>query len=82
MPARVAAVWPQINYPVGFGNHIEVMLDHHHAVAAVDEAVQDVDQFFDIGHVQADGGFVEHLQRVRRLLSTPRDVVAHLAQLS
>ena len=29
-----------------------------------DEAVQDVNELFDVGHVQADGGFVEYVERV------------------
>ena len=57
------------------------MLDHDHAVAAVNQAVQHLDQFLDVGHVQADRRLVEHVERVRRLHAAPRDVVAHLAQL-
>src|SRR5204863_1684325 len=31
-------------------------------VAGVDEAMQDADELFDIGHVQPDGGLVEHVK--------------------
>ena len=57
------------------------MFDHHHAVAAIDQAVQHLDEFFHIGHVQADRGFVQHIQGLWRLLAAPGDVVAHLGQL-
>jgi regulator of replication initiation timing len=57
------------------------VLDHHHAVAAVDQPVQHADQLLDVGHVQAHRRLVQHVQRVRRLLAAARDVVAHLGQL-
>ena len=44
------------------------------------QPVQHRDQLFDIGHVQAYRGLVEHVQRVRRLLAAAGDVVAHLAE--
>jgi hypothetical protein len=47
------------------------VLDHHHAVAAVHQAVQHADQLVHVGHVQAHGGLVQHIQRVRRLLAAP-----------
>jgi hypothetical protein len=72
---------PEVDHPVGFCHHVQVVLDHDHAVAAVDQAVQDADQALDVGHVQADRRLVEHVQRVRRLLTAPRHVVTHLAQL-
>ena len=76
-----SALGPQVDHPVGLGDHVQVVLDHHHAVAAGHQAVQHLDQAFHIGHVQADGGFVEHVERVQRFLAAPRHVVAHLAQL-
>ena len=58
-----AAFGPQVDDPIGFGDHVQVVLDHDHAVAAVDQAVQHADQLFDIGHVQAH----------RRLVVTAQD---------
>jgi DHA1 family inner membrane transport protein len=75
-----AAFGAQVDDPVGLGDHVEVVLDHHHAVAAVHQAVQHADELVHVGHVQAHGGLVQHIQRVRRLLAAP-DVVAHLGQL-
>jgi hypothetical protein len=49
----------QINHPIGFGDHVQVVFDGHHAVAAVDLAVQHADELFYVGHVQAEGGLVE-----------------------
>ena len=79
-PALAAAFGPEVDDPVGLGDHVQVVLDHDHAVAAVDQPVQHADQLLHVGHVQADGRLVQHVQRVRRLLAAARDVVAHLAQ--
>ena len=78
--AAAAAFRAHVDHPVGLGDDVEVVLDHDHAVAAIDQPVQHADQLCDVGHVQADGGFVEHVERVRRLVAAAADVVAHLAQ--
>ena len=78
-----AAVTPfgaQVDDPVGFGNHVEVVLDHKHAVAAIDEAVQHANELFDVAHVQAHGGFVQHVQRVRGFLAAFADIVFHFGE--
>jgi len=41
--------------------------DDDDAVAGIDQTVQHADQAFDVGHVQADGGFVENVDGVRLL---------------
>ena len=61
-PAFVPALRTQVDDPVGVGNHVEIVLYHDHGVAGVDQAVQHADEFFDVGHVQADGGFVEDVE--------------------
>ena len=63
--AAVAAFRAQIHDPVRFGHDVEVVFDDEHGVAGVDEAMEDVDEFFDVGHVQAHCRFVEHVERVR-----------------
>jgi hypothetical protein len=63
-PPPSAAFRAEVDDPVGFGHHVEVVLDHHHRVAAVDQAVQHADQLFDVGHVQADRRLVEDVERV------------------
>ena len=57
------------------------MFNHHHAVAGTDQPVQDLNEFFDVSHVQAHGWLVQHVQRVRRFLAAPGDVIAHFAEL-
>src|SRR5256885_12665742 len=57
------------------------MLDDDHAVARIHQAVQHTDELVHIGHVQAHRGFVQHIERVRRLVAAPGHVVAHLGQL-
>ena len=77
-PAAGAPFGPEIDYPVGFGDHVEVVLDDDHGIAAVDQPMQHPNQFVDVGHVQADGGLIEHVERLRRALSSTCQVVAHL----
>src|SRR6218665_2833447 len=79
-PALLAALGAEVDDPVGLGDHVQVMLYDHHAVAGIDQAVQHADQLVDIGHVQAHRGFVQHVEGVRRFLPPAGDVVAHLAQ--
>jgi hypothetical protein len=42
------------------------VLDHHHVLPASTSRCSTPDQLLDVGHVQADRGLVEHVQRVRR----------------
>ncbi len=62
--ACFAAFGTEIDDPVGIGDHIEVVLDHHDGVARVDEPVQHADQLLDVGHVQPDGRLVENVERL------------------
>ena len=39
-----------------------MVLDDDGGVAFVDEAVEDVDEAFHVGHVQADGGFFDEVE--------------------
>ncbi len=50
-------------------------------MTAVDQAVQYVDELFNVGHVQAYGRLVEHVERVWRFLAASRDVVSDFRQL-
>ena len=71
--AAVAALGSEVDDPVGLRHDVEVVLDHQHRVAGVDQAMQHADQLLDIGHVQADGRLVEDVERVR--------LGAHLGEL-
>ena len=42
--ALIAAFWTHINDPVGVANHIQVVLNHNHRVAAIDQPVHDGEQ--------------------------------------
>ena len=64
--AARAAFGTEVDEPVGFGDHVEVVLDDDDRVAGIDQPMQHANQFLDVGHVQTDGRFVEHVQRVLR----------------
>ena len=72
--AAGAALRPKIDDPIRLGHDVEVVLDHDHAVAGVHQPLQHLDEFLDVGHVQADGGFVQHIEGVLAL--APRDIDA------
>jgi hypothetical protein len=80
--ATIATLRPEVNDPIRFSNHIEVMLDHHHAVAAIDQAMQHANELVHVGHVQAHSGLVQHIQGMQCFVATARHVVAHLTELS
>ena len=62
-PAGLSALWPQVDDPVGGLDHIQVVLDDHHRVARVDEAVQHGQQPANVLEVQPGGRLVEQVQR-------------------
>ena len=72
--AAGAALGTQIDDPVRFRHDVEVVLDDDHRIAGVDQAMQHLQEFLDIGHVQADRRLVEHVERVLALAA--RDVQA------
>ena len=63
-PTLVAAFRAHVHDPVCIGNQIQVVLDHHHRVAGLHQAVQHADQLTDISHVQSDGRFIQNIERV------------------
>jgi hypothetical protein len=63
-PAAVSSLGPEVHDPVGLGDHVEVVLDQDDRVARVDQPVQHPDQLLHVGHVQADGRLVQHIQGV------------------
>jgi hypothetical protein len=47
---------------VGRLDHVEVVLDHHHRVAGVDQALQHLEQPADVLEVEPGGGLVEDVE--------------------
>ena len=52
---------------VGLREQIEVVLDHDHGVALVDDGLEQADEFLAVAQVQADGRFLEEVEVARRL---------------
>ena len=61
--AAVAALGPEVDDPVGRLDHVEVVLDHEHGVAGVDEPLQHAEQPAHVLEVQAGGRLVEDVDR-------------------
>ena len=62
-PAAVTAFGPEVDHPVGGLDDIQVVLDHHHGVARVPQAVQDMQQQADVVEMQAGGRFIQYVER-------------------
>src|ERR1700676_4243905 len=62
--AAVAAFGAQVDDPIRLGHDVEIVLDDDDRIAGIDQTVQDAQELFDIGHVQADRRFVKHIQGV------------------
>ena len=61
-PAVPPRARPDVDDVVGRAQHVEIVLDDEHGVAQVAQAAQHLDQPRVVGGMQADGGFVEHVQ--------------------
>src|SRR3979411_1752682 len=46
-----AAFGPEVDDPVGLLDHVHVVLDDQDCVAEIGEAIQDVEQFLDVGEM-------------------------------
>ena len=65
--AARAGFWPKIDNVIRLGDHTEIVLDHDHGVPFVHQAVEHVEKQFNVGHVQANGRFLQQIQCRSRL---------------
>src|SRR5687768_12801929 len=61
-PAAVAALGSEVDHPVGGLHHVHVVLDDHHRIARVAQAVQHFEQQLDVVEVQPSGGLVQYVK--------------------
>ena len=61
--AAVAALGAEIEDPVGGLDHFQIVLDHHHRVALIDQRVQHFQQLAHVLEMQPGGRLVEDIQR-------------------
>ena len=59
-----AALRADVDDPVGALDDVEVVLDHDHGVAGVDEPVEHGEELLHVLEVQAGGGLVEDVERL------------------
>jgi hypothetical protein len=64
LTAGGAGFGSEIEDPVGVGDEIKVVFDDDDGVSGIDEAMEDIEEESDIGHVKADGGFFEEKEVV------------------
>src|SRR4051794_15297088 len=61
--ALLAALRAEVDDVVGGLDHVQVVLDHHDAVALLDETVEHLEQALDVGEVQSRRRLVEDVER-------------------
>src|SRR5918996_4936316 len=59
--AVVTGARPEVDDPVGVGHDGQVVLDHDHRSAGVDEPIEQAEQLLDVGEVEAGGRLVENV---------------------
>ena len=64
--AAGAAFGAEVDDPVGRFDDVEIVLDHEHRVAPIDEAIEHAEQPADVVAVEAGGRLVEDVERVPR----------------
>lgn len=64
LPALDPAFGAQIDDPVCGFDDVEIMFDDDDAVALLDEAVENFEEFADIFEMQAGGGLVQNVERL------------------
>ena len=79
LAAAVAAFRPQVDDPVGGLDHLQIVLDHHHGVAGVDQLVQHFEQLGDVVEMQARRRLVEDVERAPG--GAPRQLLGELDAL-
>ena len=62
MAASFTRFRPQIEDVVGFSDHTEIVFDDNDGISVVNEAMQHIEEQFNVRHVQADGRFLEQIQ--------------------
>ena len=63
LAAAVAAFGAKVDHPVGGLDDVQIVLDHDHGVALLDQLVQHLQQLGDVVEVQAGGRLVQDVER-------------------
>ena len=59
LAAGVAPLRSQVDHPVGRGDDVELVLDHHDGMAQVGQSMENLEQALDVGEMQARGRLVQ-----------------------
>ena len=77
--ARLAALGPKIDDPVGCANDVQIVLDHQQRMPGVDQAPEGAQQLRHVVKVQAGGGLVEQKKRAARCAAARCEAARGLA---
>ena len=62
LPAGLAAIGAEVDHPVGRGDDIEVVLDDHHGIAHVNQAIEDGQQAVDVGEMKTRRRLIQDVE--------------------
>ena len=62
LSTTIATLRAHIDDPVGGFDDIEIVFNHHHRVACLDELIQHAQQECDVVKMQTRGGFVQNVE--------------------
>ena len=62
--AALAGAGAEVENAVGLQHDLRIVLDHHQRVAGVAQPLHHADDALHVARMQADGGLIEHEQRV------------------
>ena len=63
LATALATFRAEVDEPVGLLDHVEVVLDHEHGVACIDEPLEHLQELLDIGEMKAGCRFVKDVER-------------------
>ena len=66
IPAAFAPFGAEVDHPIGRFHNVEIMLNHDHGVAEIDQSEKNVKQVADIMRVKPRGRFVKYVKRFSR----------------
>src|ERR1019366_5933401 len=78
-PTAGPAVRAEVDQPVRGLEHVEVVLDHHHRIALLDQPVKNAEQLAYVGEMEAGRGLVKDVQRATG--APPRELGGQLNPL-
>jgi hypothetical protein len=60
----LATLGAEVEHPIGGLDDLQIMLDHQHGIALVDQGMEHFEQLADVFEMQPGGRFVQYIERL------------------